>query len=94
MRSTVVQPTNNHKPITNNQETKRERFAPPSVSEVAEYIKEKSYSVDAQQFVDFYSAKGWVVGSSKMKDWKAAVRTWENRNRKDQPANEWRLNAI
>jgi len=93
-RSTVVQPTNNHKPITNNQETKRERFAPPSVTEVAEYIKEKGYSVDAQQFVDFYSAKGWLVGSSKMRDWKAAVRTWQNRQKKDQPANEWRLNAI
>ena len=71
----------NHKPITNNQEPKRERFAPPSVTEVAEYIKQKNYSVDAQQFVDFYSAKGWMVGSNKMKDWKASVRTWVNRDR-------------
>ena len=73
--------TPNQEPRTINQEPKRERFAPPSVTEVAEYIKEKNYSVDAQQFVDFYSAKGWMVGSNKMKDWKASVRTWVNRDR-------------
>jgi uncharacterized protein YdaU (DUF1376 family) len=73
--------TPNQEPRTNNQEPKRGRFAPPSVTEVAEYIREKNYSVDAQQFVDFYSAKGWMVGSNKMKDWKASVRTWVNRDR-------------
>lgn len=53
------------------------KFSKPSVEEVANYCKERSNSVDPQSFVDFYESKGWVVGKSPMKDWKAAVRTWE-----------------
>ena len=56
------------------------RFAPPDVVEVQTYCYERGNNVDAQAFVDFYSSKGWMVGKNKMKDWKAAVRTWE-RNR-------------
>ena len=52
------------------------RFIPPTVEEVAAYVAEKGYDVDPQHFVDFYTSKGWMVGSNKMKDWKAAVRTW------------------
>ena len=33
--------------------------------------------MDADRFVDFYESKGWMVGKNKMKDWRAAVRTWE-----------------
>ena len=69
-------------------ETERKgRFAPPSILEVSEYVKEKGYSIDPQQFVDFYAAKGWMVGSNKMKDWKACVRTWVNRDRTTQKQN-------
>ena len=57
-------------------------FIPPTVEEVQAYCQERNNKVDAQTFVDFYSSKGWMVGKNKMKDWKAAVRTWE-RNRKD-----------
>lgn len=53
------------------------RFTPPSVEEVAAYCQERGNSVDASCFVDFYSSKGWMVGKSRMKDWKAAVRNWE-----------------
>ena len=53
------------------------RFTPPSVEEVAAYCQERGNGVDAARFVDFYSSKGWMVGKSKMKDWKAAVRNWE-----------------
>jgi len=56
------------------------RFTPPTVDEVAAYCRERHNSVDPQTFVDFYSSKGWKVGNSPMKDWKACVRTWE-RNR-------------
>lgn len=56
------------------------RFAPPDVDDVKAYCYERGNNVDAQAFVDFYSSKGWMVGKNKMKDWKAAVRTWE-RNR-------------
>lgn len=58
---------------------KRTAFVAPSLQEVTDYISEKGYPVDARQFVDFYESKGWMVGSSKMKDWRAAVRTWSRR---------------
>ena len=56
------------------------RFLPPPVDEVKAYCRERGNRVDAEQFVDFYSSKGWRVGSQPMKDWKAAVRTWEKRD--------------
>ncbi|MBO4284293.1 MAG: phage replisome organizer N-terminal domain-containing protein [Clostridia bacterium] len=61
------------------------RFSPPSVEEVADYCRERNNGVNAEQFVDFYSSKGWKVGSNPMKDWKAAVRTWEQRNGRQKP---------
>lgn len=56
------------------------KFIPPSVNDVREYCKERNNNVDPERFVDFYSCKGWMVGKNKMKDWKAAVRTWEKRD--------------
>lgn len=61
---------------------RKTRFTPPTIEEVAGYINEKGYHVNAEQFVDFYASKGWMVGKNKMKDWKACVRTWE-RNRQN-----------
>lgn len=59
------------------------RFSPPSLDEVQAYISERGSAVDAQQFVDFYASKGWMVGKNRMKDWKAAVRTWEKRRKEE-----------
>jgi len=56
------------------------RFVPPTASEVQAYCLERGNSVDAQHFVDWYTMKGWIVGKDQMQDWKAAVRTWEQRN--------------
>lgn len=56
------------------------RFTPPTQEEVMAYCRERGSKVDAQRFVDFYAAKGWKVGNQPMKDWKAAVRTWEQRD--------------
>ena len=56
---------------------KTKRFKPPTIEEVQAYCKEHNNNVDAQRFIDFYEAKGWMLGKNKMKDWKAAVRTWE-----------------
>ena len=56
---------------------KRKIFRKPSIEEVQAYCEERGNSVDPESFVDFYESKGWVVGKSPMKDWKAAVRTWE-----------------
>ena len=59
--------------------TRSKRFAPPSVDEVRDYCYERGNSVDPQRFVDYYTSNGWMVGKNKMKDWKAAVRTWEQK---------------
>lgn len=59
---------------------KRSRFVPPTAEEVRAYCQERDNCIDAALFVDFYEARGWIVGGGKMKDWKAAVRTWEKRN--------------
>lgn len=64
---------------------KRVRFSPPSVQDVQDYCQERGNRVDAQRFVDFYAAKGWKVGAQPMRDWKAAVRTWEQRDSKPPP---------
>ena len=58
---------------------KAKRFIPPSLEEVQAYCRERNNNVDPEQFINFYEAKGWMVGKNKMKDWKAAVRTWEKR---------------
>ena len=71
------------KDIEKENKEKEKRFAPPSVEEVDAYIKEQGYSFDAESFVDFYSSKGWKVGSQPMKDWKAACRTWQRRRDED-----------
>lgn len=55
----------------------RGRFTPPTVEDVREYCLERCNQVDPERFVDFYASKGWKVGNQPMKDWKAAVRTWE-----------------
>lgn len=62
------------------------RFSPPSVDEVRAYCFERGNHVDAQYFVDFYSSKDWMIGKNRMKDWKAAVRTWERQTRQGETA--------
>lgn len=52
------------------------RFVPPTIQEVRVYADTIGFPIDADNFVDFYTMKAWMVGKSKMKDWKAAVRTW------------------
>ena len=59
---------------------KRSRFSPPSVEDVTAYCRERKNGVDPQKFIDFYTAKGWMIGPNPMKDWKASVRTWEQRD--------------
>lgn len=59
---------------------KRTRFSPPSPEEVDAYAKEQGINVNGQRFCDFYAAKGWKVGNTGMKDWKAAARNWASRD--------------
>ena len=58
------------------------RFTPPTVEDVRNYCDSRQNGVDPQRFVDYYTSKGWMIGKNKMKDWQAAVRTWE-RGEKD-----------
>ena len=57
------------------------RFVKPTLEEVKEYCLSRKNNIDAQQFIDFYESKGWKVGNQPMKDWKASVRTWEQRHK-------------
>lgn len=66
---------------------KRKRFKPPTAEEVEEYAKSRGHPrFDAERFVDFYESKGWVVGKSPMKDWRAAVRNWAARDKQEDGA--------
>ena len=57
--------------------SKRKRFVKPTLSEIEQYCIERNNNVNAEQFFDYYESNGWKVGKNSMKDWKAAVRTWE-----------------
>ena len=63
----------------------RKKFIIPTPEEVQAYCDERKNGISGQQFCDFYSSKGWKVGSQPMKDWKAAVRTWEAKRRETMP---------
>ncbi len=63
-----------------NSAPKSHNFIKPTAEEIAFYCNERKNGVNAQQFFDFYESKGWVVGKTKMRDWKACVRTWEQRD--------------
>lgn len=65
-------------------EQKRKRFVPPTLEEVRSYCQERKNNVNPEKFIDHYTSNGWMVGRNKMKDWKAAVRTWE-RNSYSEP---------
>lgn len=58
------------------------KFVKPTVEDVNAYCRERNNGINGQAFVDFYESKGWLIGKNPMKDWKAAVRTWENKNKK------------
>nr|DAQ82100.1 MAG TPA: DnaD like replication protein [Caudoviricetes sp.] len=64
--------------------TKRKRFEKPTLSQITQYCLERNNNVNAEHFYDYYESNGWKVGKNSMKDWKAAVRTWE-RNGYDKP---------
>lgn len=57
-------------------------FVPPTIRDVEDYAFEKGLNIDAERFVNYYASKGWMVGRTKMKDWKAAARNWAARDKK------------
>ena len=60
-------------------ENNKRKFEKPSIEEIKEYCKERNNGINANRFYDFYESKDWYVGKNKMKDWKACIRTWEQR---------------
>lgn len=92
---TNKQQTNNNIIINNNKNNKykesiskdipKKVFTKPTIDEIQEYCDERNNNVDAERFYNFYESKGWMVGSNKMKDWKACVRTWEQKSKESLP---------
>lgn len=77
----------NNKPLNNKKlndvkenSNKRKKFKKPTVEEIQVYCDERNSSINAEQFYDYYESKGWKVGNTPMKDWKACVRTWTRNN--------------
>ena len=60
-------------------------FTKPTLEEVKNYCEERNNGINPEHFIDFYESKNWMIGKNKMKDWKAAIRTWESRNKKELP---------
>ena len=63
---------------------KSEKFEIPTLEEVQKYCNERNNNIDAQMFIDYYESVGWKIGKNTMKSWKAAVRTWENKEKQKQ----------
>lgn len=72
-------PTGEDEPPAPTPKRRAKRFVKPTVDEIRAYCLERGNGIDAERFYDFYESKGWVVGKSPMKDWKAAIRTWEQK---------------
>ncbi len=66
---------------TTTKPSKKKTFIPPTVQEVQAYCLERQNNIDAERFVDYYTSNGWKVGKNSMKDWKAALRTWERKEK-------------
>lgn len=93
LRTTFERPLNNE--MKRNEikkkgiKKKADAFRPPQLSEIEAYCRDRGNNVDSEKFYNFYQSKGWMVGKNKMKDWKAAVRTWEKEDKsKKQQSNE------
>lgn len=75
----------------NNNNTKQ--FTSPDCEQVSKYCQQRHNGIDPEEFVDYYTAKDWMVGKNKMKDWKAAVRNWErNQSKMDSKTNDRKKN--
>lgn len=82
--------TSNINNINKKEIYKEKVFRKPTLEEVESYCKERNNGIDASTFIDFYESKGWKVGKTPMKDWKACIRTWErNTNNKTNTEPEW-----
>lgn len=87
--ATVPKPKPNTVPLRESPPKSPQGESPPTLKEVTEYVRGNGYCMDPQLFHDYYAARSWTIGGVVMQDWKAAVRSWERREkeyRKDNPA--------
>ena len=83
--------TTNHKPYGEPSATPA-LFSPPDRNTVLNYCREKGIQLDADSFLDYYTANGWMIGKSPMKDWRAAVRRWSRKEQKnEQDGQQWNV---
>ena len=64
------------------------KFVKPTIEEIQEYCLERKNGINANAFYDFYESKNWMIGKNKMKDFKACIRTWEQRNKKEKQSSK------
>ena len=62
---------------------KKAFFKKPTLDEIKNYCILRKNNIEAEAFIDFYESKDWLIGKNKMKNWKACVRTWESREKKN-----------
>jgi len=70
---------------------KTHSFKKPTIKEISDYCEERGNNINPESFFDYYEARGWYLGKTKMKDWKSAVRTWEQRNTRKPPEEKMNL---
>ena len=73
---------------------KKALFKKPTLDEVKNYCILRKNNIDAESFIDFYESKGWQIGKEIMKSWKACVRTWESREKKNPKSNSKGMSKI
>lgn len=80
------------KDLDNREGKKPSKFSPPTIQEISDYCNERDNGIDPVLFYNSYKAKHWMIGKNKMRDWKAAVITWECRDKTASPpskASSW-----
>lgn len=80
----------NVKNVENVKNVKNDYFIIPKIEEIKKYCNERNNKINPLQFYDYYQSNGWMVGRNKMKDWKAAVRTWEQKSKANSPPTPYR----
>lgn len=89
----VTNTTSEEKPKeTKIETTTTKKFQKPTIAEIINYCKEIKATIDAEKFYNYYESNGWKVGKNAMKDWKAAVRTWQRNNRYSVPTTSSKYN--
>ena len=67
----------------------QKRFIKPTEKQVKEYAKSIEYDIDPERFISHYESKGWMIGKSKMKSWKAAITTWKKNDKQEKGQSRW-----